>query len=58
VHAVVDASYEPIDQNCSEDQEHTFSFLSNNVNCDRPMYHHDEFKLQRYGEEEQKGSYQ
>jgi hypothetical protein len=30
--------------------------ISNNVNCDRPVYHHDEFKLQRYGEEEQKGS--
>jgi hypothetical protein len=54
VHDVVDASYESIDQNCSEDQERTFSFLSKNVSCDRPVYHHDEFKLQRYGEGEKK----
>jgi hypothetical protein len=39
-----------------EEQEHTFSFLSKTVSCDRPAYHHDGFKLQRYGDGEQKGS--
>jgi hypothetical protein len=28
------------------------------VRCDKTTYHHDEIRLQRYGEEEQKGSNQ
>ena len=28
------------------------------VSCDKTSYHHDEFRLRKYGEGEQKGSYQ
>ena len=28
------------------------------VSCDKPTYHHDEFKLRKYGEGEKKGSNQ
>jgi len=55
VHVVVNASYESVDQNCSEDQEYTSSFLSKIVSYNRTTYHHDEFKLHKYGKEEQKG---
>ena len=50
MHPVVDDSYEFVDQNSSDIS------CKEIVSCNRPTYHHDEFKLQRYGEREKKGS--
>jgi len=64
VHAVIDVCYQSIFQKSEED---IFSFdisckdiivEEEIVSCDKPAYHHDEIRLQRYGEEERKGSYQ
>ena len=50
VHPVVDDGYEFVDQNPSD-----ISYKEI-VSCNRPTYHHDEFKLQRYGERDKKCS--
>ena len=49
---MVDYGYEFVDQNPSD------IYWKEIVSCNRPAYHLEEFKLQRYGEREQKGSYQ
>ena len=44
--------------NVPKSKEDPFSFdvsCKEIVSCNRPAYYHDEFKLQRYGEREQKG---
>jgi hypothetical protein len=61
VHVVIDACYESVAQNSNEDLFKNISCKDiivgeEIVSCDKPAYHHDEFKLQRYGEGEQKGS--
>jgi hypothetical protein len=62
VHAVIDACYESVAQKSNED---LFSFDMSCkdiivgeeiVSYDEPTYHHDGFRLQRYGEGEKKGS--
>jgi hypothetical protein len=62
VHAVIDACYESVVQKSNED---LFSFdisckdiiVGEEIVCyDKSTYHHDGFRLQRYGEEEQKVS--
>ena len=50
MHPVVDDGYEFVDQNPSDIS------CKEMANCNRLAYHHDEFKLQRYGEREKKGS--
>ena len=47
---MVDDGYEFVDQNPSDISWKEI------VSCNRLVYHHEEFKLQRYGEREQKGS--
>ena len=49
---MVDDGYVFVDQNPSDIS------CKEIANCNRPTYHRDEFKLQRYGEREQKGSNQ
>jgi hypothetical protein len=60
VHDVIDACYESVVHKSNEDPL-SFDISCKDiivgeeiVSCDKPAYHHDEIRLQRYGEEERK----